>query len=781
MKHMQDHPHATDAPLELPFDLFEHVVALALPRAAVAAASAAARDAATGPHALRPWVARRVAATMLADYEAGNGEDYDAGYFSFGRDLDKWYELARHLQMPLVWFLKLRFSGALRNDTPGLRGGDDSAVVAARTGHPFSPSVAAYFYRRTASLSESLIEAIAPFCDLPMGTDLLHGSFAFRAVPEGLSLIHFFLHVGDLDAMFACLDHLLTLFPASLRTDRAKITTWSRFWLSERSITRENLCLMDEDDHDDPPVDISYPVTFPMALALAAMTVWNRKAVERLLDGDFGIDRTELFAWFSRRETTNVFLCTLHERHRAAETIPPILDWLVGEGWVRDRERHASMSYYAWDHADYALFKVLFERYDLPLLDEMDAETRFDVGAGLAPFLDEGHHDQIPRFAELGIITNEAWTGILTNALETPKVLEPVLGYLETYVDRSDLRDMLSNACVPEDSSWPATLTPDSFLALINVCGALGFAPAQILESHLDYYASLPGLVPLLLSADHTGVEPRDVLERVLDSLATFEPNYEGANKKATPFLTEVLARTCRPEPPIPLDAFLDCLDCFNGTRCEVQTVVIALLVEQIIDLLDSDRSDDDDDEVELDGSDDDDAQPASALFNVLDQLTARYPHGFGRYDSEVTASLRGALREHFSRDALAAMDGAALVDPSTDPLNRRLFDSLVEYDITFMAQFVKDVRGFDIPWVLELLFEMVSHPSDLNVALPRATAESMIRRAILDGQYDHACRVMHLAPPSDKFKSSLAYMVKAKKLHEAQEKVLDVFGIKFV
>ncbi|KAI9168298.1 hypothetical protein H9P43_007670 [Blastocladiella emersonii ATCC 22665] len=299
--------------------------------------------------------------------------------------------------MPPVWYLKLRFPGALRNNTPGLRGGDDPAAVAARTGHPFSPSVAAYFYRKNQFVPDSIVDAIAPFMDLPMGTDLLHGSFAFRAVPEGLSLIHFFLHVGGLDAMLVCLNHLLTIFPASLRTDWAKITTWSRFWLSERSITRKNISLMDE---DDPSVDTSYPVTFPMALALAAMTVWNRAAIERLLDGDYG------------------------------EAAPSFLRW------VRGRERHASMSYYAWDHADYALFKVLFERYDLPLLDEMDAETRFDIGAGLAPFLDEGHHDQIPRFAELGLINNDSWTRILASALDTPKVLEPtmIIAYFTEYI-----------------------------------------------------------------------------------------------------------------------------------------------------------------------------------------------------------------------------------------------------------------------------------------------------------------------------------------------------------
>ncbi|KAI9168284.1 hypothetical protein H9P43_007656 [Blastocladiella emersonii ATCC 22665] len=691
-------------------------------------------------------------------------------YYTYGQDLDQCYELARQLQMPLVWFLKLRFPGALRNDTPGLRGGDDPAAVAARTGHPFSPSVAAYFYRKNQFVPDSIVDAIAPFTDLPMGTDLLHGSFAFRAVPEGLSLIHFFLHVGGLDAMLVCLNHLLTIFPASLRTDRAKITTWSRFWLSERSITRENISLMDE---DDPSVDTSYPVTFPMALALAAMTVWNRAAIERLLDGDYGVDRTELFAWFSREETSNVFLCTLYQRYRAAEIVPPILDWLVGEGWVRGRERHASMSYYAWDHADYALFKVLFERYDLPLLDEMDAETRFDVGAGLAPFLDEGHHDQIPRFAELGLINNDSWTRILASALDTPKVLEPVLGYLETYVERSDLLEVLSNACSSEYSSWPP-LSRAKFLALINACGVLGFEPAQVVEPHLTYYANEPDLAPLFLSPAIPGLDPCHVLKRVIKSLALFDSNCE----RSAPFLTEVCARTADPDPAISLSMLFKHFD-LSG----LQTMLIIQLVKHILELLTPSRATEDaqisaNGEVKADNG-----QRASVLLDVLDQLMERYPYGFGPYNLQTTTSLRSALCEHYNVDFLASADFAQ-VAAASDPhhtaghFDACLFIKLVGYDVEFMTQIVKDVRGFDIPWVLKLLCKQVRHPSDLAAALSQTSAEDMIRRAILNGQYDHACRLMRVSPPSKAFGESLANMVKAKELREAQTKVLDVFGI---
>ncbi|KAI9168141.1 p23 chaperone protein wos2 [Blastocladiella emersonii ATCC 22665] len=273
----------------LPYDLLESILVLAESRAVVAASSGVARDAIVDSNVYQTWFMRAITTTLLVRSGAN------------GRKVLQSHDPTRRTIMPFVWFLTHCIPGYTSSTQ---RHNDDRALLSAEPfRHPFSPTIISHIYRRNQKLPESISAAIRSFPDFPYGTGPLRDLVGFRAVPEGLSLIHFLMHAGDLDAMFACLDHLVALFPDSLLTKRVKLKTWSRFWLYGGG---------------------SY--------------VRAPDLIERLMGGDYGIDCDELMEWFSTGDITSIFLCSLQDQHRPSELGPRVFDWLTGKGWILDRD-----------------------------------------------------------------------------------------------------------------------------------------------------------------------------------------------------------------------------------------------------------------------------------------------------------------------------------------------------------------------------------------------------------------------------------------------------------
>ncbi|KAI9168272.1 hypothetical protein H9P43_007644 [Blastocladiella emersonii ATCC 22665] len=720
---------------DLPREVLERLVSVAVPRGCLVASSATLRHAVVEPHVLRTWVAHTILGVTAEVFESA-GRDANGEPLWHARETDEELSETRQLQMPLVWYLKLR----LLNDSHA---------------HPFPPSLLAHFLRKNQPRPASVVDALAPFVDLRPGTDALFDSFAFRAAPEGFSLLDFFLRAGDLDAMFACLDHLAALFPTTLCAERAKITTWSRLWLLEDRFTRTKFEYMDKihDLNTDAPIDISYPVTFPMALALAAMTLWNHGAVKRLLDGDYGIDRVELMRWFSRGNTAAVFLDALDRCKSAAHAVPGLLNWLGGQGWVCDRDRHPCFAYYVRDHD-----------YEFHLVSGFDEEVREDLMLLLLRYLDQGHYDLISLFAKSGIINDHAtWAMLLAYAIGDSDCAASVAGYVKAFVPHDEHARVLVQVYPTQHATWqrPNVLY---LPALFELCAQFDLTPQDLLDSHLGYYATFPSVTMFLLTPSDSRLEPRRVVNRAIDWAASSMDS--NAREAVGNFLVDVCARTSDEAPPMTLSALLDLLygrsDDVVATRAQLVIQLAARIFDSIVDPFAASH-----------GIDDDSVR--DTVFAALDELVKQYPHN-GVLTGNVAMSAATALTSRFTLAALTSMD------PSTAPSageasKRRLFTLLAKFNVGMMARAVFP-GAFMVPWVVATLLEAAKDPTMLNAGLPPRASDSLTLRAVLDGKYELACTLLRIFPPSDTFKQRLSAMVKAKNLREAKEKVLDVFGI---
>ncbi|KAI9183059.1 hypothetical protein H9P43_003975 [Blastocladiella emersonii ATCC 22665] len=123
--------------------------------------------------------------TTLEEYDAAARTKDPA--FWCGRADDTDLAPSRQLQMPLVWYLKLCFPGALRMvgfvSSPNSNQGNRSAGLS----HPFSTSMLAFIYRRSQPLTTSIVDAFAPFADVTAWSNVLHRSFGDSLTLKALS------------------------------------------------------------------------------------------------------------------------------------------------------------------------------------------------------------------------------------------------------------------------------------------------------------------------------------------------------------------------------------------------------------------------------------------------------------------------------------------------------------------------------------------------------------------------------------------------------------------
>ncbi|KAI9152562.1 hypothetical protein H9P43_009354 [Blastocladiella emersonii ATCC 22665] len=216
------------------------------------------------------------------------------------------FPLARKLNVPFTWFLRSLFVRQLGDDsTEGEQGGYTLMTFV----HPFrSDEVIAAFYR--------------PRLDCPKFEDQV----------ESLTL-------DDGDEMAA------PAAPAPASSTKGKPVKRAN---GQRKPKRH--------------------ITFGMALALLAISAWNRDLLEALVQGNYGIPSSAEFAKFTSTFHVSLsFLVLMYSHPHGVTAVPAMIDYLISLGWKLDRSKHPyCIAYYAGYAESVDLFSILVTKYDAP-------------------------------------------------------------------------------------------------------------------------------------------------------------------------------------------------------------------------------------------------------------------------------------------------------------------------------------------------------------------------------------------------------------------------------
>ncbi|KAI9152466.1 hypothetical protein H9P43_009257 [Blastocladiella emersonii ATCC 22665] len=363
-----------------------------------------------------------------------------------GTDLDREYPLARQLQVPFMWYLKLRL-GYMRRHLPIHHGFNDPAVVRARSSHPFTPAVVDAIYRRAvpgltcvASIAEALDQLVpSVFAPLPNCVSL-------RSFPEGLALPFFFLHVNDIDALRGCLEKLYKLYPA-LKTEKAPLHVWARMWLDERAEVRLFLSLASE---------MGVKTTFPMALALAALTSWNLDAFDAILltvsDDLNGMYYEVSDIFCEHRPLARSYFYTIWFLRGHAESAGKLVRVLM-DRLIPASDLGPCLSGFLDPVSDPELFMVLFEEFD-----SLRANAKMTKPTELAiAFAGQGFLDPAWLIADMGMMDG-SWERLLLATHANPESRRAFISLVKEHYRGSDYRSLALMAIF--DVDW-AAWTPE--------------------------------------------------------------------------------------------------------------------------------------------------------------------------------------------------------------------------------------------------------------------------------------------------------------------------------
>ncbi|KAI9159521.1 hypothetical protein H9P43_008861 [Blastocladiella emersonii ATCC 22665] len=185
-----------------------------------------------------------------------------------------------------------------------------------------------------------------------------------------------------------------------------------------------------------------------MALVLAAMTVWNLAAVERILNGGYSVNRIELMAFFSRPNVASVFLDTMQSHPVAADVVPDAIAWLQQQGWVYSDTGVCLCEFTTHNH-DLGL--ALLDRFDVPTIRAMTDRERYSFAFHAATCVETGGFVVIRRFAELGLLHDEVWALIISESLRYPHALEYVVKLVRTFIAPDVFPAIFSTGVCRED------------------------------------------------------------------------------------------------------------------------------------------------------------------------------------------------------------------------------------------------------------------------------------------------------------------------------------------
>ncbi|KAI9156034.1 hypothetical protein H9P43_009144 [Blastocladiella emersonii ATCC 22665] len=416
---------------DLPQDLCDAGVSLTGPSAHLAASSTVLAAAANSAAVRCSWARRAISSITFDEYVTAERPPVTRSHVPWyldprkaslvGTDLDRDCPLARQLQIPFMWYLKSRL-GYMRRHSPIHHGFIYPAVVRARSSHPFS----------LATLDRLVPATFAPLPDC----------VGLRSIPEGLALPFFFLHVNDIDSLRSCLEKLYKLYPA-LKTDKAPLHVWARVWLDERSEVRSFLELASK---------IDTTTTFPVALALAALTSWNLDAFDAILRttgkspedaydevsdifGDNRVLSRPLFytIWFLRGNVKDV--CT-HVR--------VLKKYLIHGG-----DLGTCISGFLDPVCDPELFYALYDEFDAPYVtSRMTKPTELAIAFAGQRFMDPAW-----RVANSGLM-HGSWQRLLLATHANPESCREFVSLIEDHFQPKEYRDLALTAMDLIEPEW---------------------------------------------------------------------------------------------------------------------------------------------------------------------------------------------------------------------------------------------------------------------------------------------------------------------------------------
>ncbi|KAI9190415.1 hypothetical protein H9P43_001849 [Blastocladiella emersonii ATCC 22665] len=584
----------------------------------------------------------------------------------------------------------------------------------------------------------SVVAMLRDLAEAPL--DSLHSSIGLRAVPEGLLLPYFFLHANDVDNMVGCLNRLFALFP-SLTVERAPLALWARVWLTEDRNTRECLNVAAETFVDS-------TCTFTGALALGALACWNLPAVQRLVDGSFGLTRAELVQSVSLGEVADVFLTNMCYQENAAQVVPELLEWLHDRGFrVQLENTTCYTTAYMWEPGHAALFQALFDKFDSKLLDQLDEHQRFRLGSRMAESVvhDLDHIDLVPRFAELNLIDEDAWAKLVVHLHGGEH--EPMLFDLLRQLPLEKIESVLTAAVWER---WRRLDNP-SWTAFCRAASTLGCEPFTILKPALKNLAR-EDLV--FLMGPESPVDSSLVFAHLIEHLLTNRDNRHVCARAIVEHLFAALGQ--KPQGGA-MDWIFQPLDGDTPERHERQRAIIIGVLHQCIVRQTG----------VLQGNSGDDGEDSQAIA-VLSALFARYPERGLTTSMPAAHQLVSVLRP-WSR---LGFDTPADTDMEKYSAFRELFTKVVAYDPEMTSQIIT-WRALVPVWVWQVVGATEAGRASLAKVVKVPAAQSTIRKALLNGDNNGAALVMRLVPSALKapnFRRELVGMVAARGLPGAVE-----------